>query len=268
MSDTPIANQPETISPAPITETQPATVAAPAPRLRGPSTTHIAIVVAVLGVAVVVTTMTSDVTKVSEPGVKVVDDKPVLVQQVGAWSGGEMSGLSKEEKEILPQDTGGARRLFKNPDDDQLYCSIILAGKDVTSIHKPEFCLVGQGWSLQNEGVESIPVPKAPGGALQVMRMNMVRDVEVQGGGKKPVRSVFVYWFVGHNRVTALHWQRMWWTSKDRILHNTNHRWAYILIHAPVSADLSSDGQGKSDKETMQLVAKFIQDMYPSLVVN
>lgn len=262
MSDAP-TNQPETVSPAP----SPATTAGPE-RSRGPSTTQIAVVVAILAVAVVVTKLTSDVTKASEPGVRVVDDRPVLAQQAGGWIGSEDTGLTKEEKAILPQDTSGARRSFTGKDGQSLHCAIILAGKDVTSIHRPEVCLVGQGWKMQGENVESIPIPQAPGGALQVMRMNMDREAELQGGGKKKVRTIFVYWFVGHDRVTALHWQRMWWTSRDRILHNTNHRWAYILISAPVTADLMPPGQGKSDTETMQGIAQFIQDVYPSLVAN
>ncbi len=49
---------------------------------RGPSTRQIAIVVAILGGSVLFTAMTSDVTKVSEPGVKLTaDGQPFLTDK-------------------------------------------------------------------------------------------------------------------------------------------------------------------------------------------
>jgi hypothetical protein len=80
--------------------------------------------------------------------------------------------------------------------------------------------------------------------------------------------SIFLYWFVGKDRVTPYHWQRIYWTAKDRVLHNTNHRWAYILIHIPVTQGESSTGAGKSEEQTMKVVAGFVQDFYPTLVAN
>src|ERR1035438_2700688 len=56
------------------TEPSPARAAA-VPTRRGPSTRQIAIVVAILGGGVLFTAMTSDVTKVSEPGVKLTPDR-------------------------------------------------------------------------------------------------------------------------------------------------------------------------------------------------
>ena len=54
---------------------------------RGPSTRQIAIVVAILGSGVLFTAMTSDVTKVSEPGVKLTPDgQPFLADKAGDWT--------------------------------------------------------------------------------------------------------------------------------------------------------------------------------------
>src|ERR1035437_633561 len=85
------------------------------PTRRGPSTRQIAIVVAILGGGVLFTAMTSDVTKVSEPGVKLTPDgQPFLADKAGNWTGGELTGLTEEEKRILPEDTMGSRRMFKD----------------------------------------------------------------------------------------------------------------------------------------------------------
>lgn len=206
------------------------------------------------------TALTSDVTKVSEPGVKLVDGQLVLADKVGDWTGGELQGLSEAEKNVLPSDTEGARRLFKNKDGRELFCSIVLAGHDVTSIHRPELCLPGQGWSIQNEYVQRVPVPAAPGGALEVMRINATRSVPLPDGGTGRYPAIFVYWFVGKGRTTAYHWQRILWTSLDRVFHNTNHRWAYILI------SISNTGDRKSSEESMEIVSSFVQDVYPTMI--
>jgi EpsI family protein len=249
--------------------TEPMAEQSPAPPAtisrRGPSTAQIAIVVAILAGGVLFTAVTSDVAKVSEPGVNLYPDgTPFLVDQAGDWTGGEKTGLTEDEQRLLPKDTEGSRRLFKDKDGNELFCSIVLAGRDVTSIHRPELCLPGQGWKIQSEFTQAIPVPSAPGGVLNVMRMNAVRTIQLPGGRTGELWSVFAYWFVGKGRITPYHWQRIYWTAKDRVLHNTNHRWAYILIHKPIKEG-EADATASQDN-AMKVVAKFVQDVYPTLV--
>ena len=192
---------------------------------RGPSTRQIGIVVAILGGSVLFTAMTADVTKVSEPGVRLTaEGQPFLADKAGDWTGGELSGLTEEEKKILPEDTMGSRRMFKDSNGNQLFCSIVLAGRDVTSIHRPELCLTGQGWGLGGLQIEQIATPATKGGVLSVSRLDAIRDVKLSDGRIGRANSIFLYWFVGKNRVTPYHWQRIYWTAKDRVLHNTNHR--------------------------------------------
>jgi hypothetical protein len=229
---------------------------------RGLSAIQLGLLVAILGAGVLLTALTSDVSKVSEPGVKLVNGQLFLVDKVGDWTGGELQGLSEAEKNILPPDTEGARRLFKGKDGHELFCSIVLAGREVTSIHRPELCLPGQGWNIQNEYVQGVPVATAPAGRLEVMRINATRSFPLPEGGTSQYRAVFVYWFVGKNRTTAYHWQRILWTSLDRVFHNTNHRWAYILITAP------NPGDEKSSEETMKILNGFVQDVYPTLIAK
>jgi Protein of unknown function (DUF3485) len=240
-----------------------------APTSRGPSTRQIAIVVAILGGSVLFTAMTSDVTKVSEPGIKLTaDGQPFLTDKAGNWTGGELTGLTDVEKQILPEDTMGSRRLFQDKDGDELFCSIVLAGRDVTSIHRPELCLTGQGWSLGRLQVEQIPTPATKSGLLSVSRLDATRDVKLSDGRIGRANSIFLYWFVGKDRVTPYHWQRIYWTARDRVLHNINHRWAYILIHIPVKKNTDAGDATKSEEDTMKVVAGFVHDVYPTLVAN
>jgi EpsI family protein len=240
-----------------------------APQRRGPSTKQISIVVVILAVGVLLTATTSDVAKVSEPGVKLYPDgTPYLVDQAGDWAGGGKTGLSEDEQRLLPKDTEASRRVFRDKDGTELFCSIVLAGRDVTSIHRPELCLPGQGWRIQSERTQSIPVATAPGGVLNVMRMNASRPVRLAGGRTTEAQSVFAYWFVGKDRMTPYHWQRIYWTAKDRIFYNTNHRWAYILIQLPIKGNVEYGATIKSQDDAMKVVARFIQDIYPSLITK
>ena len=42
-----------------------------------------------------------------------------------------------------------------------------------------------------------------------------------------PARSVYVYWFVADQCLTASHWHRMWLMAEHLLLTGTLQRWAY-----------------------------------------
>jgi EpsI family protein len=225
---------------------------------------QLAWIVAILAVTVVLTALTSDVTKASEPGIRLVNGQPYLPDAVGAWSGGPIEGLSEAEKRVLPQDTAGIRRRYTTTEGGEVTCSVVAAGRDVTSIHRPELCLPGQGWNIQREAVETIRGPGLEGGRLDVMRMDSMHTVSMTAPGR-PARALFVYWFVGKDRVTPHHWERIFWTTKDRVFQNRNHRWAYILIASPVRAEQDADAPAKAQEATMKVLGGFIEQLYPML---
>jgi EpsI family protein len=233
-----------------------ASTSAPAARSSGPSALQLGVVVAILGGGVLLTALTSNVTQVSEPGVKLVDGQPFLPDRAGAWQGGEASGLSPEERAILPSDTEGVRRVYQDGEGHEVFCSLVLAGRDVTSIHRPELCLRGQGWQWGGLQVMEIPVESAPGGTLAVSRLDAVHPVVAPDGRRGELPGIFVYWFVGKDRTTPHHWQRILWTTTDRVFHNRNHRWAYFLVHTPVTT---------TRQQAADVLSRFVRDLYPSL---
>lgn len=226
--------------------------------------TQLALIAAILGVTILLTSLTADVTKASEPGIRLINGQLFLPDMVGDWIGGAMEGLSEAEKRILPADTGGIRRRYSRPGKGEVTCSVILAGRDVTSIHRPELCLPGQGWNIQWEQVETIRVPGLRGGELKVMRMDAAHTVTL-AGPNRPARAIFIYWFVGKDRVTPYHWQRIFWTTRDRVLRNLNHRWAYLLIATPVRPEETAEAQARAQAEAMQLLGEFVAELYPML---
>ena len=48
----------------------------------------------------------------------------------------------------LPEDTSFGARLYTAPDQFGLLMNVVLMGTDRTSLHKPQFCLTGQGWAI------------------------------------------------------------------------------------------------------------------------
>ena len=66
----------------------------------------------------------------------------------------------------------------------------------------------------------------------------------------------YAYWFVGKDRETPFHLERMFWMAWDRIIHNVAHRWAYIAVAGDRS--LSND-------DHVEQVRGFIHDIYPYL---
>ena len=65
---------------------------------------------------------------------------------------GQAVPVSAVERAMLPPDTGYSRKTYVSVQDrtQQVFVSIVLSGRDRTSIHRPELCLVGQGWTIRS----------------------------------------------------------------------------------------------------------------------
>jgi EpsI family protein len=231
---------------------------------RRPGIGQLMVVVVILATTILVTALTSDVTKVSEAGIRLVNGQPYLPDKAGEWTAMTLEGLTEVERKVLPEDTAGTRRRYVDKNGDEVMCTAIIAGKDVTSIHRPEVCLPGQGWGIKGERVESIPVKEVPGGVLKVMQMDAEHTV-MKAAPNIPARLMFIYWFVGKDRLTPHHWQRILWTIKDRVLHNRNHRWAYFLIAVEVQPETTQAGLERSEAEAQTVLKRFVQELYPAL---
>ena len=234
----------------------------------GPGIRQLGIVVAILVAGLVLTRWTADVKRSSEPGIRLINERPFLPDVVGAWNGGEQGRLTEDERTVLPPDTDGAHRLYTNATGRSIFGTVVLSGRDVTSIHRPEVCLTGQGWKLDAAQTERIEMPAGPHGILQVSRINSVKTIPLSNGHEAQMYTVFAYWFVGKGRVTPYHWQRIWWTTVDRILHGRNQRWAYFLFDIVVPADRAVADSHAGQDEAMQQLRRFIQDFYPQVVPN
>jgi hypothetical protein len=70
------------------------------------------VVIAILGITVLLTALTSDVNSVLEPGIRLTNGQPDLPAVADAWRGGELQGLTEEERreiyDRLAYDSGRA----------------------------------------------------------------------------------------------------------------------------------------------------------------
>src|SRR5439155_14834966 len=60
----------------------------------------------------------------------------------------------------LPMDTTYGQRLYKAPDGFETAMNVVLMGTDRTSIHRPEWCLSGVGWSPDPQELASVRISK------------------------------------------------------------------------------------------------------------
>jgi exosortase len=77
------------------------------------------------------------------------------------WAGREVE-VTPIEREVLPPDTGFSRKNYESLHDrrQQVFVSIVLSGRDRTSIHRPELCLVGQGWTIAGRELHQFNWPQ------------------------------------------------------------------------------------------------------------
>ena len=105
-------------------------------------------------------------------------------------------------------------------------------GADRTSIHKPDYCLPGQGWSINQKTMVNIPVAGAQGYQLPVAKWVIGNSFQTPDGQKQPVSGLYVFWLVADGEETPDNYQRMWWMGRDLLRTGVLQRWAYVSYFA------------------------------------
>ncbi|HNC24111.1 MAG TPA: EpsI family protein, partial [Opitutaceae bacterium] len=145
------------------------------------------------------------------------------------WIGRRVD-ISPVEREILPPDTGYSRRDYVAVANaqDRVYVSVVLSGRDRTSIHRPELCLVGQGWTIMSSTSQDLAWK---GGRFPVTLLQVRREVQTPRG-PVIVPQLVAYWFVGGDTIVGSHRRRLAVDAWNRVVHGRADRWAYVLVQA------------------------------------
>jgi hypothetical protein len=135
--------------------------------------------------------------------------------------------------DFLPQDTSFGQRVYLAPDKFWVQVNVVLMGADRTSIHKPQYCLAGFGFNIDNTASSeaTVHIERPHPYDLPVMKLIATKEATIEGK-KVTVRGVYVYWFVADDQLTAQHNQRMWWMARDVIRTGVLQRWAYVSYFA------------------------------------
>jgi hypothetical protein len=193
---------------------------------------------ALMGLTVAALARFKTVQRLGQPGLKtsplpggrnLAVDLPETVQDM------KSEALAETEVVVntLPKDTSYGQRLYRSPDGFETLVNVVLMGSDRTSIHQPQFCLTGQGWQIDRavSAVTHVTVREPMTYDLPVMKLLATKQ-EVIDGRQVTVRGIYVYWFVAQDRLTARHWQRMWWMAEELLRTGVLERWAYVSCFA------------------------------------
>ena len=185
----------------------------------------------------------------------------VAAQLAGATKcpkcGAELTSKNWAEQSMLPADTGLVRKYYSRPGNrDGLYATIVLSGNDRSSIHRPQVCMTAAGNEINRDRIIRIPLAgrTAP---LEVAVLDMAKPYQREDGTPAVYSSYYAYWFVGKDRETASHLERMFWMGYDRVVRGVSHRWAYIAM--------SGERDPHSDTH-LQTIADFASQLYPALL--
>jgi hypothetical protein len=131
----------------------------------------------------------------------------------------------------LPHDTSMRGGMYKSTNGYPILLNVVLMGTDRSSMHKPQMCLEGQGWHIDNSAsvVTKVHIEKPTSYDLPVVKLIANREGTVNGQ-RSVARGVYVYWFVADDALSASvsGFERMWMMSKHLVLTGVLQRWSYI----------------------------------------
>jgi exosortase len=154
---------------------------------------------------------------------------------------------------ILPKDTEIVKKRYVGGASVDVGCEIVLSGATKSSIHRPQVCLIAQGWTIQRE--QTIPITLSNGLSQKVRILTIGRTEE-----GRVYTGYYIYWYVGKDRTTEDNFERILLTSWDRVVRRVNHRWAYVTI----SSLLAGDGRDSEySKRVLVDLVSFTRDIIP-----
>jgi hypothetical protein len=128
----------------------------------------------------------------------------------------------------LPKDTSYAQRHYFATNGDWAIANIILMGADRTSIHRPDYCLPGQGWHIRNKSVVQLPVGGVQPYELSVGKWLLSNTYTAPGGQTQTVSGLYVFWFVTEGQATADFPSMLKSMLFHLIRSGVQERWAYV----------------------------------------
>jgi len=165
--------------------------------------------------------------------------------------------------ETLPKDTSYGQRRYQAADGFQAVLNVVLMGADRTSLHKPQFCLKGAGWTIDRTEMTTVPIERPHHYALPVIKLTTTKQLVIEG---RPVtaRGIYVYWFVADKAISGepSGFVRMWSLAKHLMRTGELQRWAYVTCFV-----VCQPGDEEAAYKRMQeLLAASVPEFQPAQV--
>lgn len=183
------------------------------------------IVVALAGIGLCAITNVNPT--VAEPGVTM-----SLPLQFGKYQG-VANDMTAIERNILDPGVTLVRNQYISTDQHMIVATVIESGVGKRTLHRPEVCLPGQGWSITDR--MPIPIRMPNGKTVEATLLRMFRDVEPSPGVRKRMSALNVYWYVGSDGTTSAdYYDHIRISYIDGVFKNLSHRWAMASFFAPM----------------------------------
>jgi hypothetical protein len=211
-----------------------------------------------------------------------------LPKSIGSWTGKDVI-IGERELQVLANDTGFERKSFIRPDDaatrqspdaNSVEVSIVFSGKDLNnSIHRPETCLMTQGWEFVRLRYLNLPGVGSDRG-IPVKEM-LCRRLRLGNDGKpvmsplgKPIEDwqLLYYTFIGHTDITPGHYSRTFRDIRDRVVGGYDQTWAYATFSTLVTGKYAEQGfelgltPARDIDQTGHYLAGFMGELLPKVL--
>ena len=163
--------------------------------------------------------------------------------------GGTMHRASLGETSDLPKDTMILKRNYRSPDGMRYAVSVVIGGRNRSSIHRAELCLPAQGFVMSD--AERLVLKLASGRPLAVRKITLQRS-----GGEK---TNLVYWFISKDRESCSHAERIGLDVWDRSIHNRINRWVMVAVNLSTQLD---------SPESLERFTAFLSEFYPQIILD
>jgi len=190
-------------------------------------------------------------------------DQVVLPCLNNATLDGIPASVSESELTLLPVATEFVRKNYVDFGSHNIFLSIVLNGvNEQFSLHDPEVCLVAQGWHIDKE--ENVSLRLASGHNLVVRSLLIHAQSLGKHGDNQSIERLYMYWLVAENMTTPSHMMRSLLRSWERIRHNRDPRWAYVIVTSPITRSMRADGLNEA--QTRLMLQEFIGQIVPLIL--
>ena len=194
------------------------------------------VTVLLIGSTAVLLARYKSIQRLGEPGVKTrpianTKNLEVLLPEIVLDYTSELLPQSEVVTNVLPKDTSYGQRRYTGADKSTVQANVVLMGEDRTSLHKPQFCLTGAGWTINKTEVDTIHIEKPALYDLKVIKLT-VSGTFTQEGRQISAGGIYIYWYVADGLLSAdpTGADRMWSMARGLVTRGELQRWAYVTF--------------------------------------